>query len=189
MNIYTAIAYSSWIVVGLVWLPGYFFTKRTAERPDRARQLGAHLFLIVGAALVFYSSKLGPVLSARITPKASVFEQIGLALDLIGILFTIWARLTLGRNWSNVMTLKENHELVQTGPYSIVRHPIYVGLLLGALGTAMTMGALAAYLGVILLLIGYLIRIQSEDALMAEQFPDTHPTYRQRTRKLIPYLW
>ena len=189
MNIYTTVACGSWIAVGLAWLPGYFSAKRTAARPDRPRQLVALFFLVTAGFAFFYSSRLGPVLSARITPQASLFEQIGLALDLVGILFAIWARLTLGRNWSDVMTLKEEHELVQTGPYGIVRHPIYAGLLLGALGTAMTMGVLAAYLGVVSLLIGYLIRMQSEDILMADQFPAAHPSYRQRTRKFIPYVW
>jgi len=88
-----------------------------------------------------------------------------------------------------VIALKEKHELVQTGPYSIVRHPIYAGMSLAVLGTAMTTGSLASYLGFVSMLIGLLIRIQSEDRLMAKQFPEAHPAYRQRTRKLVPFVW
>jgi protein-S-isoprenylcysteine O-methyltransferase Ste14 len=189
VSIYTAIAYGSWLVLGLVWLPGYFTSKKTVARPERGKQVGAILFIWAGFALVFNPGGFGTLLGIRLTLQTGLPAQMGLALDLLGVLFAIWARLTIGRNWSNIMALKEKHELVQTGPYSIVRHPIYTGMLLAVLGTAMTTGSLASYLGFICMLIGLLIRIQSEDRLMARQFPETHPAYRQRTRKLVPFIW
>jgi protein-S-isoprenylcysteine O-methyltransferase Ste14 len=187
--VYTAIAYSSWLVLWLVWLPGYFTSKRTVDRPERGKQLVALFYIYAGFALIFSHGGFGSFLGIRVTPEMHLLGQIGLGLDLVGILFAIWARWALGRNWSNVMALKEKHELVQTGPYGIVRHPIYTGMLLGVLGTAMTTGLLASYLGFICMLIGLLIRTQSEDRLMAKQFPETHPSYRQRTKKLIPLIW
>jgi protein-S-isoprenylcysteine O-methyltransferase len=188
-SIYTAIAYGSWLVLGLVWLPGYFTSKRTVGRPERGKQVVALVFICAGFGLVFNHSSLGSFFGMRVTGQTGLPGQIGLALDLLGVLFAIWARFTLGRNWSNVIALKEKHELVQAGPYSVVRHPIYAGMSLAVLGTAMTTGSLASYLGFVCMLIGLLIRIQSEDRLMAKQFPETHPAYRQRTRKLVPFIW
>jgi protein-S-isoprenylcysteine O-methyltransferase Ste14 len=78
---------------------------------------------------------------------------------------------------------------VQKGPYAIIRHPIYTGLLFAALGTAVTIGRLADYIGVIFILAAILIRIHDEDALMAGQFPESHSTYRLQTKKLIPFIW
>jgi len=189
MSIYTAIAYGSWFVLFLVWLPGYFTSKKTVARPERGRQVGALVFIWAGFTLMFNSGGWGSFLGTRLTPRTGLPAQIGLALDLVGVVFAIWARLTIGRNWSNIMALKEKHELVQAGPYSIVRHPIYSGMLLAVLGTAMTAGSVACYLGFIFLLIGLLIRVQSEDRLMATQFPERHPAYRQRTKKLVPLVW
>ena len=189
ISTYTALAYGSWAVLFLVWLPGYFTSKKTVARPERGRQVGALIFIWAGFTFMFNSGGWGSFLGTRLTPRTGLPAPIGLALDLVGVLFAIWARLTIGRNWSNVIALKEKHELVQTGPYGIVRHPIYTGMSLAVLGTAMTTGSLAAYLGFVCMMVGLLIRIQSEDRLMATQFPETHPAYRQRTRRLVPFIW
>jgi protein-S-isoprenylcysteine O-methyltransferase Ste14 len=85
--------------------------------------------------------------------------------------------------------VKERHRLVQNGPYGIVRHPIYTGLLLAIIGTALTFGTLASYLGVAAGLAGFMIRIDIEEKLMRELFGDAHAAYRQRTRTLIPFVW
>jgi protein-S-isoprenylcysteine O-methyltransferase Ste14 len=114
---------------------------------------------------------------------------VGLALDITGVAFAIWARITLGNNWSNAITLKENHELVQGGPYAFVRHPIYTGMFVAMLGTALTIGTVISYLGVISSLVGILIRIRDEDALMAKEFGEAHTAYRTRTKALIPFIW
>ncbi len=196
-SIYTQIAYWSWIAIFLVWLPGYFTGKRTIQRPNPIRRAIAYVLLIAGFMFLFSNSGSGNSFAERflavphifVTPHTAAFGILGLIVDLIAIVFAIWARITLGRNWSNAIALKENHELVQSGPYAVVRHPIYTGLLFAALGTALTMGRLTDYIGVVLLVIAILIRIQDEDALMAEQFPGLHPAYRQRTKKLIPFVW
>jgi protein-S-isoprenylcysteine O-methyltransferase Ste14 len=189
ISVYTGVAYGSWFALFLVWLPGYFTSKKTVARPERGKQVAALIFIWAGFALVFNHGNLGRILDMRVTGRTGLPGQIGLALDLAGVLFAIWARLTIGRNWSNVMALKEKHELVQRGPYGVVRHPIYAGMLLAVLGTAMTTGSLASYLGFICMLIGLLIRVQSEDRLMATHFPEAHSAYRERTRKLVPFIW
>ena len=78
---------------------------------------------------------------------------------------------------------------MQTGPYAIVRHPIYTGLLMAVIGTAFTLGTLAAWLGVAAALVGVLIRGEIEDRLMATEFGETHAAYRRRTKALVPFVW
>jgi len=189
-TIYTAAAYWSWVVLFVVWLPGCFVTKPTVRTPRRGRQIVTSV-LLTGAFVFLVSSRTASIglLAVPITPRVPLLGQIGLALDLAGVAFAIWARLTLGRNWSGLITVKAYHELIRTGPYAVVRHPIYTGLLAAMLGTALTIGRLGAYLGVLSGLAALLMRVRDEDALMAEEFPDAHRTYRTRTKALIPFVW
>jgi len=194
---YTIIAYWSWFALLLAWLPGYFTGKRTLRRPNPVRRTIANILLIIGYMFLFSysgfaSASVGgslSILRIQITPQTAAFGVIGLVIVLVGISFAIWARIVLGSNWSNAIVLKENHELVRQGPYSIVRHPIYTGMTFASLGTALTIGRLTDYIGVILIIAAFLIRIQDEDALMAQEFPETHPIYREQTKKLIPFIW
>ena len=185
---FTIVAYWSWLVIGLVWLRGYFTSKKASGVPKLALQIPTSALLIVGFALLFNPGSR--VLSQQITPHVAILGIIGLALDLIGVGFAIWARLALGTNWSGmIMTLKQGHELVQSGPYAIVRHPIYAGLLLAMAGTALTIGTLSSYLGLAAGLAALMIRVSIEENLMSEQFSESHEAYRRHTSKLIPFVW
>jgi protein-S-isoprenylcysteine O-methyltransferase Ste14 len=185
---FTIIAYGSWLAIGLVWLRGYFTTKKTAALPRLALQIPASALLMVGIALLFLPPSRA--LSPQITPSGASVGVIGLALDLVGVGVAIWARLTLGTNWAGmVMTIKQDHELVQSGPYAIVRHPIYAGFLLAMAGTALTIGTLASYLGLLLGFVALMIRVSIEENLMRAQFREAHEAYRRHTSKLIPFVW
>jgi protein-S-isoprenylcysteine O-methyltransferase Ste14 len=185
---YTLIADLSLVVLLIVWLPGYFASKRTSQVPNLALQIPTTALLIAGFICLSSPRILG--MNLQVTPQTVLFGVIGVAVNVTGVAFAIWARLVLGRNWSGlVMTVKEQHELVQGGPYAIVRHPIYTGLLLAMLGTALTIGTLATYVGVAAGLVAFLIRVNVEERLMCEQFGAAHDAYRQRTRKLIPFVW
>ena len=185
---YTIVAYWSWIAIGLVWLPGYFTSKKPSGVPNLAVQIPTSALLIIGFALLLNPGS--HALDLQVTPHIAILGVVGLVLDLVGIGFAMWARLALGTNWSGMfMTIKQGHELVQTGPYAIVRHPIYAGLLLAMAGTALTIGTLSCYLGVAAGLVALMIRVSIEENLMREQFDETHEAYRRRTKKLIPFVW
>jgi Phospholipid methyltransferase len=185
---FTVIAEWSWLVLALVWLPGYFMSKSTSIVPKLALQIPATLLFVIGFALLLDPS-IG-FLNFPISPPDALFGTVGLALDLCGIGFAVWARVRLGSNWSGlVVTAKEGHELVQTGPYAVVRHPIYAGILLAMTGTALTQGRLASYIGLVAGVVAVLIRVGIEEKLMSRQFPSAYEGYRQRTRKLIPLVW
>jgi protein-S-isoprenylcysteine O-methyltransferase Ste14 len=108
-------------------------------------------------------------------------------IAFLGALFAVWARVTLGTNWSGtVATVKKDHELVQSGPYALARHPIYTGFLITMVGTALTVGTVAS---VIICAVAFFLRIQLEETVMTKHFPKEYPAYKKRTKALIPLVW
>ena len=118
---------------------------------------------------------------------ARFWQWTGLVLCLAGFLFAIWARLYLGGNWGVPMSLREQHELVTTGPYARVRHPIYSGLLLAGLGTVLTLG-MQWLPAMVLVGVFFVLSARTEEKMLSEQFPDAYPSYRRRTKMLIPFV-
>jgi protein-S-isoprenylcysteine O-methyltransferase Ste14 len=129
-----------------------------------------------------------PLLEARILPRAAWSFWTGAAVALAGLLFSVSARAYLGRNWSGTVTLKQDHELVTSGPYSIVRHPIYTGLLLAFMGSAFARGDLAGVAAVVLVLGALLRKLRMEERWMREQFGEAYVAYSLRVAALIPFL-
>ncbi|MGH9404555.1 MAG: methyltransferase family protein [Terriglobia bacterium] len=113
-------------------------------------------------------------------------RMAGFIICVAGVAFAIWARLTLGANWSAVPSIKHGHELVVAGPYCFVRHPIYGGILIALLGSALAAGAVWLIL-VVLAAAMFALRIPREERLMMQQFPNEYPGYARRTKALIPY--
>ncbi len=118
---------------------------------------------------------------------ARFWQWTGLGLCLAGFLFAIWARLHLGRNWGVPMSLREQHELVTGGPYARVRHPIYSGLMLAGLGTVLALG-MQWLPAMVLVGVFFVVSARTEEKMLSEQFPGAYPTYRQRTKMLIPFV-
>jgi protein-S-isoprenylcysteine O-methyltransferase Ste14 len=177
---------SIWIGLGLFWLAGTAFTKRTARaQPVGARLL--HLAFVLPGYLLLVSNRLAiGWLGERFVPAAPWAAIAGLAVTIAGCLLAAWARLTLGANWSGRVTLKEGHELITTGPYALARHPIYTGLITAAGGTALAIGEWRGMVGVALVAFAFLTKIRQEEPLMLQAFPDAYPEYRRRVKKLIP---
>ena len=191
-SVFTLIAAAAWCVLVVVWLIGYAARARGPHMP-RARshltlQIPAASLLIVCFALLLNAHSYN--LRMLVTPPGVLLGTLGDALVLAGSGLAIWARVLLGRNWSGlVMMVRDGHQLVQRGPYAIVRHPIYTGMFFAILGTALTIGTLASWLAVASGLAGILIRVDVEERLMASEFGEAHAAYRQRTRKFIPFIW
>ena len=189
---FTMIAVAAWGVLVVVWLFGYAARARRGRTP-RARshltlQIPAACLLLVCFALLLNAHAYS--LRMQMTPENDLFGMIGDVLVLAGAGFAIWARVVLGQNWSGlVMMVRDGHQLVQNGPYAIVRHPIYTGMFFAILGTALTLGTLASWIAVAAGLAGILIRVDVEERLMATEFGDAHAAYRARTSKLIPFVW
>jgi protein-S-isoprenylcysteine O-methyltransferase Ste14 len=176
----------TWAALAIVWIIGLAFTKRTVRsQPTSARMF--HLALILlGFSMIGTEWIRGGWLSMRFAPVADWVEIAGLALTVAGCLFAIWARLTLGSNWSGKATVKAGHELVASGPYALARHPIYTGMVLGAAGTALAGGEWRCVVGVALILLAVMVKMNMEERLMMQTFPDQYPEYRRRVKALIP---
>ena len=179
---------AAWIVVGIVWLASASRTKRTT----RAQTPGSRLVqLSLGATafvLMFNSyAAIGP-LAWRFVPDAAAIAYTGLALTLAGTGFAIWARAFLGRNWSAIVTIKENHQMIQSGPYAVVRHPIYSGFLLALLGTALALGEVRGLMAFALAFVGWWFKSRLEEKFMEQKFGAEYAAYKQRVKALIPFI-
>ena len=127
-------------------------------------------------------------LNLRIIPRMDAIASIAVILCVAGLLFCIWARITLGRNWSGTITLKEKHELIVRGPYRFVRHPIYTGLLAMVVATVITVGHVAAIVGAVLVFLSFWIKLSTEEEVMLKQFANEYVDYQHRVKRIIPFV-
>lgn len=182
-----------WIAFALCWLILAQFNKKTSRQSPWLSGWWARLAIVLGV-LIFRSFHHG-AFAVRIAPLARPLplhagiagQWVGVGLCVAGFGFAFWARGHLGRNWGMPMSLRQGHELVTSGPYAYVRHPIYTGLMLAMIGSALTLGVIS--LAIFALCFAYFVfSARTEERMMLAQFPDAYPPYRRRTRMLIPYV-
>jgi protein-S-isoprenylcysteine O-methyltransferase Ste14 len=177
-----------WLAWAVFWIVAARHTKPARWR-ESISSWTLHVLPLLACAVLFAAPCwLPPILSERVVPTGRPLPLLGAVIVAAGLGFTAWARAHLGRNWSGIVTVKENHALVRTGPYRVVRHPIYTGLLLALIGTAAAIGEWRGVLAVIFALIGFLWKIRVEEKRMRENFPE-YSQYRRQTAALIPLLY
>ena len=171
-----------WGVFWLYWLVAAFSMKR--GRVQWSRELRIRAVLVV---LVIVLVRLG-VFRGHGVDSDPWRAAVGLVLFALGLGFAVWARVHIARNWGTPMTQKDEPELVTSGPYGLVRHPIYSGILVAGLGTAVALSWvwLAA---VILAGIYFVYAATVEERYLTEQFPDEYPAYKRSTKMLVPYVF
>src|SRR5215470_6983920 len=147
-----------WLLFGVYWLVSALKRKKTKQRESVLQRFAYTLLLFVGFYLLFEPQPLYLWLKSRFLPVGSVVEWLGVLLTTMGIGVAFWARWHLGTNWSGVVTLKEGHELIRTGPYRSIRHPIYTGILLALLGTAVALGEVRSLLAVVIVWMSFYIK-------------------------------
>lgn len=177
-----------WILFCIVWVLAAVSTKRSIYRESRTQRLRYWILLIVAYLLLTRSHRLPHPFNVRILPANEVVQWIAVILCIAGLAFCFWARAILGRNWSGTITFKEGHELIERGPYRLVRHPIYTGLMAMFLATAIAVGQAAGIVAVILAFISFWIKLGAEEKLMLQQFPDQYRSYQQRVKRIIPFV-
>ena len=126
--------------------------------------------------------------TARVLPDSLPVVSAGLLVIFAGLGFAIWARVHLGTNWSGRPAIRENHTITRTGPYAIVRHPIYTGLLTGILGTAIATGALLAFVSLAVMIVLFLIKIRMEEQFLLGEFGVEYERYRADVKALVPWV-
>ncbi len=180
-----------WVVYLVYWWAMSRGVKEAERTEPPASRLTRTVMLL--AALVLLAAPRFDVLGlgARFLPMRlwGVWFWSGAAITAGGLLFSAWARWRLGSNWSQAVTLKEGHELVTGGPYALVRHPIYTGLLLGFLGCAIAQGEWRGLLAFVLVLIPIWRKLRLEDQWLAAQFGDPYTSYARRVAALVPRLF
>ena len=175
-----------WAALGIVWLVGLAFTKRTIRRQPTGSRLFHVAIALTGFSLLGNTWFADGWLASRMIPHSSGLDFAGIFITFAGCAFAVWARLTIGSNWSGSATVKAGHELVTNGPYALARHPIYSGLVTAALGTAVAEGEIRCTLGLALILLAFMIKMSQEEKLMMQTFPEEYPRYRKRVKALIP---
>ncbi len=159
----------------------------SVSSPQPLGVLRALVFLIAIGLLSIPRIPL-PWLYVQLWPQGYWPFWLGAAVTIAGLLFAIWARDHLGRNWSSSVTIKQGHELITTGPYAVVRHPIYTGILTGFLGMAIAISQVRGFLVFVLIFFVLWLKLRMEEEWMRSQFGETYAAYARRTAALVPYL-
>jgi protein-S-isoprenylcysteine O-methyltransferase Ste14 len=184
-NYYWLFTMICWAVLDIYWA----LAARDAKPFVAVRQNGlALLAMMLIYALYCLPLSSIPLLGQRIAPRFAAVEMLGAFMCAFGIGFAIRARHVLARSWNAAATLQEGHALVQAGPYAIVRHPIYFGLLLAAVGMVLVLGEVRA----LVLLFGIealLKKMGHEESILRTTFPDQYPEYERRVKRLLPHIW
>jgi protein-S-isoprenylcysteine O-methyltransferase Ste14 len=171
-----------WSAFWLYWIVAAFSMKR--GRVPWSRELGIRAVMVV---IVIVLIRLGAFRAHGLNTDPWRAGS-GLVLFALGLGFAIWARVHIGRNWGTPMTQKDDPELVTSGPYHLVRHPIYSGILAAVVGTAVALSWLWL-IAVALAGVYFLYSATVEERYMTEQFPDSYPEYKTSTKMLVPFIF
>jgi len=183
--------YLPWDVWAVTWLIAALWANRTIKRPEFGREIGYRVVALAGFALllVFYGQSSDSFRAGHPAANPLLARLWALvALCAFGFLFAWWARIHLGRLWSGRITRKEGHRIVDSGPYGIVRHPIYTGIIIAGIATAAEKATPLALIGAALLYIGYWMKARLEERFLSEELgPDAYAAYRARIPMLLPF--
>jgi protein-S-isoprenylcysteine O-methyltransferase Ste14 len=177
---------SSWILFGIYWLVSAFSAKKTEKREPSAERLGHIILMAAGYILLFQGNDNWGSLNHRFLPAVPWIAWLGAAITFAGALFAIWARWHLGRNWSAAVTIKRDHQIIRTGPYAYIRHPIYTGMLAAVFGSALTAGEYRGLLAFAIFLFGFYRKARKEEKFLAANFAEPFLKHKKRTGFFLP---
>jgi protein-S-isoprenylcysteine O-methyltransferase Ste14 len=177
------------VAIGLCWIIFWVFWLLAAatSKPGQGRWTRCAGFRVAIVVLVLVLVR-GVGFRSHSVNNDPVLSGVGLALFVLGLAVAVWARLYIGTNWGTPMSRKEEPELVTSGPYRRVRHPIYTGIIAAMLGTALAVSLY--YLIAFAVLAAYFIYSATrEESYLTGQFPDAYPAYKRSTKMLIPFVF
>jgi protein-S-isoprenylcysteine O-methyltransferase Ste14 len=177
-----------WIAWWISWLAAAAWSDRAVKRPPNRQQILYRLLAILGYLLLFgaYRHQLRTEIILWNTPVALAWLMA--AVTFGGLLFTWWARVHLGRLWSSSVSRKADHHVVDTGPYGIVRHPIYTGIIVATIATAAMRGTALSWIGMGVMTVGWVIKARLEEKFLREQLGPDYDEYSRRVPMLVPLL-
>jgi len=185
LSAYRAIIGLSWLVFFVAWaMLALAYGGEQGSRGSTWSARGVRLLLAV--IVIFGLFSLDSASMSRFGELSATFQAIGAALSILGLVYATWARMALGRNWGMPMTRHESPELVTSGPYRLVRHPIYTGLIAMWIGTSLVYPFAAVLCA--LMIVYMVFSSLREERDMEERFPEAYPAYKRRSKMLVPFL-
>jgi protein-S-isoprenylcysteine O-methyltransferase Ste14 len=179
-----------WVTFLLYWFISWWSVKPTQER---TWSIGRFRWIIIGIVIAFlFLRRFGlsiPFLTISLIPHSALLSAASIILVILGLGIAIVARGTLAGNWSSNVDVKVGHELITTGIYGYVRHPIYTGLLFMLLGTVLITGTINMLLLLLAALGFFWFKARQEEKLLTKHFPKEYPAYKNKTKALIPFVW
>lgn len=178
-----------WALFYAIWMLAATRAKENQQSEPLFSRILSLLVIVLGFALLFTGRYQSGALALRFVPQTLDWALAGCFIEALGIGFALIARLYLGRNWSGIVAIKVDQQLIPRGPYSLTRHPIYTGMLVAALGSAIAIGEVGGLLGLVLITTGFLLKVHLEEIYLSQQFGSKYAAYRQHVKTLIPFLW
>jgi protein-S-isoprenylcysteine O-methyltransferase Ste14 len=175
-----------WIVFVIYWIIGATRTRATREKESFGSRYAVLTVEVVGFVLIFSDSTGIGFLGTRFMPRTWTSAIGGVILTWAGIGLAIWARHHLAEYWSARVTIKEDHQLIRSGPYTHLRHPIYSGIVLATIGSAFVIDQWRCVFGVLLVLTGYCLKARKEEAMLSQQFGEAFREHQKHTGFLLP---
>jgi protein-S-isoprenylcysteine O-methyltransferase Ste14 len=176
-----------WFIWWVSWLLAAAWSDRAVKRPPRRSQIIYRLLAAAGAILLFGLYQHDVAVERILWSTTDGLPWVMVAVTSAGLLFTWWARIHLGRLWSSSVGRKADHRIVGTGPYGIVRHPIYTGITLASIATATIRGTAAAWLGVGVMTLGWYVKARMEEEFLRDELgADNYNSYASRVPMLVP---
>jgi protein-S-isoprenylcysteine O-methyltransferase Ste14 len=175
-----------WYAFGIYWIVTAIRAKSAKHIEPFVPRFVTIFAVALTLSLLFWDWPMFPFLSQYFLQPTPVIRWIGVALTTLGAAIAIWARTRLGTNWSAEVGVKQGHELIRSGPYAYVRHPIYTGLLVAIVGTAVVICQVRGLLAIVVILLAHSLKAKREEALMACEFGERYQEYRKQTGFLFP---
>jgi protein-S-isoprenylcysteine O-methyltransferase Ste14 len=177
-----------WEAFVVVWVIWALRAKKTLESESFASRLSYGVLLVAGFYMLFSGHVLTGWWKQHPWPESATLEWVGAAVTAAGIGIAVWARMMLGANWSGTITVKVGHELIRRGPYRLVRHPIYTGLVLAAIGTAIARDRWCGLVAVLVMWLGYTMKRLKEEKYMRATFGAQYEEYCRHSGAILPFV-
>ena len=178
-------AFGPWLILSLFWEYAAK-TAAPAKSSESSASRSVHVVL-TNVAILFEVIQIPAI--PRFLPLNAIILAVGLIVSLLGLAIAIWARRILGQHWSGRITIKVDHELIRTGPYRLIRHPIYTGILVLYVGTAIVSGSCLALLALAMALFAYARKIRLEEANLRIAFGPSYDAYCRESKALVPGVY
>jgi len=180
------IASALWYVLALVWLLMWFGSKR-AKKSEMAWERAQHVVPVLAAFWLLFE-RHWPVLDGRLFAESAGVLWTGVLVTALGVGIGVWARVSLGTNWSGMVTLKKDHQLIRTGLYRWIRHPIYTGILVGFLGSELIKGHVRGLIGFVILWLSFYFKARREENFLRQEFGEGFEEHLKHTGMFLPKL-